>query len=249
MAKLPDTFARPHAACAAILTWIVFMLWADPHLGMVGQWGLGLGTTAVLVLCSWRLPGRLRLLLGCILVVSIGFEVVGSIVWGAYTYRLGNVPSFVPPGHALVYLFGTLCAQLAWTRRRELAIRILVGCAMTAWAVAGVTVLDRSDMLGSAGIGLVLIMLCRRNGLVWAGVIAMVALIELLGTYWGVWTWQPLVPYTPVTAGNPPSCISAAYVVIEASAIALALVLGSRLVWHPSLGLRSGQPAAAPAPD
>jgi hypothetical protein len=39
-------------------------------------------------------------------------EIVGSLVWGLYGYRLGNLPAFVPPGHGLVYLAGLSLATL-----------------------------------------------------------------------------------------------------------------------------------------
>ena len=42
-------------------------------------------------------------------------EVVGSIIWGVYTYRLENLPSFVPPCHGLVYLAGVSLAAAAAT--------------------------------------------------------------------------------------------------------------------------------------
>ena len=44
-------------------------------------------------------------------------EVVGSIIWGVYTYRLENLPSFVPPCHGLVYLAGASLA--AWAAPRQ----------------------------------------------------------------------------------------------------------------------------------
>ena len=44
--------------------------------------------------------------------VATVLEIIGSIVWGAYRYRLGNLPLFVPPGHGLVYLFGITAARL-----------------------------------------------------------------------------------------------------------------------------------------
>src|SRR3982074_3208328 len=38
-----------------------------------------------------------------LLCVATVLEIIGSIVWGAYTYRLGNLPLFVPAGHGLFY--------------------------------------------------------------------------------------------------------------------------------------------------
>ena len=38
-------------------------------------------------------------------------EVTGSLVWGVYTYRLHNLPLFIPPAHGLVYLSGLALAR------------------------------------------------------------------------------------------------------------------------------------------
>ena len=56
-----------------------------------------------------------------VVVVATCAEFIGSIVWGVYTYRLENLPSFVPPAHGLVYLAGASLAAAAgngMSRRR-----------------------------------------------------------------------------------------------------------------------------------
>ena len=41
-------------------------------------------------------------------IVAVAFATLGehfaSIYMGGYTYRFGNVPAYVPPGHSMVYL-------------------------------------------------------------------------------------------------------------------------------------------------
>ncbi len=37
-------------------------------------------------------------------IIAVLGEYLFSIVLGMYTYRLENVPHYVPPGHALVYV-------------------------------------------------------------------------------------------------------------------------------------------------
>ncbi|MCW5605153.1 MAG: hypothetical protein KIT18_11480, partial [Burkholderiales bacterium] len=51
---------------------------------------------------------RIRLL-ACMIYASAG-EVFLSLVWGLYEYRLGNIPLFVPPGHALLFMLGVIVA-------------------------------------------------------------------------------------------------------------------------------------------
>ncbi len=61
-----------------------------------------------------------------ILVATVG-EIIGSVVWGIYTYRLGNLPMFVPPGHGLVYLTGLRLADTRWAaanRRRFIGVAL-----------------------------------------------------------------------------------------------------------------------------
>jgi hypothetical protein len=46
--------------------------------------------------------------------------VTGSLVWGVYTYRLHNLPLFIPPAHGLVYLSGLALAQTLRAHARAL---------------------------------------------------------------------------------------------------------------------------------
>ena len=48
----------------------------------------------------------------CILYATLG-EIFLSLVWGLYEYRLANVPLFVPPGHALLFMLGRILAERA----------------------------------------------------------------------------------------------------------------------------------------
>ena len=58
-----------------------------------------------------------------VVVVATCAEMIGSVIWGVYTYRLGNLPLFVPPGHGLVYLTGLRLSQTRWFRVRPAPAR------------------------------------------------------------------------------------------------------------------------------
>jgi hypothetical protein len=47
-------------------------------------------------------PDFRRELLVCVVLATLG-ELFLKDVWGLYQYRLGNLPLFIPPGHAIVY--------------------------------------------------------------------------------------------------------------------------------------------------
>ena len=73
---------------------------------------LGAATWLILITscaCLGR-EDRARALM--VVVVASCAEVLGSIVLGAYTYRLENLPAFVPPGHGLVFLAGLRISQI-----------------------------------------------------------------------------------------------------------------------------------------
>jgi hypothetical protein len=153
-------------------------------------------------------------------------EVVGSIIWGVYTYRLENLPSFVPPCHGLVYLAGVSLAAAARNRPlRGWLVRVaLVG--VIAWGIAGITVLPRADVGGAIGAALLAVYLLRgRAPEIYAGVFLVVAWLELYGTAIGTWEWAVTIPGTGVPQGNPPSGVASGYVWFDIVALALAPVL------------------------
>jgi hypothetical protein len=143
------------------------------------------------------------------------------VIWGAYTYRLENLPSFVPPCHGLVYLAGAAIATAA-TRHRDLLVRVAL-VVVLAWGLAGVTVLPRTDVAGALGALLLAYFLVRgRAPAVYAGVFLVVAWLELYGTAIGTWAWAPTIPGTGIPQGNPPSGVASGYVWFDVVALALA---------------------------
>jgi hypothetical protein len=184
-----------------------------------------LGAATWLILIASCVPlsreDRARALL--VVVVATCAEVLGSIVLGAYTYRLENLPAFVPPGHGLVYLAGLRISQSEPVRRHA---RLFVGAVIAivaAWGAAGLVLLGRTDALGAlTGALLIYVLLRGRTSTLYAGVFLMVAFLEIYGTSIGAWHWAATAPDTPLPAGNPPSGIASIYVLFDISAIALA---------------------------
>jgi hypothetical protein len=195
-------------------------LWADRGVGHGGQLLLGLLTTAVLAGLLLLHPRSIRLqTLGVIGVATLG-EVVGSLIWGMYSYRLDNLPAFVPPGHGLVFLCGLSLATLAAERRALLMGLAILGAG--AWGVAGLTVLPSPDTAGAIGCAFLVAVVLRTRRPVYAGVFLAVAALELYGTAIGTWTWEAAVPGFGLSQGNPPSGVASGYVVFDILALALA---------------------------
>jgi hypothetical protein len=173
-------------------------------------------------------------------------EVIGSLVWGLYGYRLENLPAFVPPGHGLVYLAGLSLATLL--TRRPGVLLAAAGLVATAWGVAGVTVLPAEDVSGTIGCAFLVAVLVLTRRPVYAGVFMVVVALELYGTALGTWTWQPTVPGLGLSQGNPPSGVASGYVVFDVLALALVARLGAVLAARQSRRDRSTDGSAvAPA--
>lgn len=220
---------RSALALAAVAAYLAVLLYADRFVSLPGQLALGAVTWAALLVALRPLSAERRAQVVLVVVVATCGEVVGSIVWGLYTYRLENLPMFVPPAHGLVYLGGIALARLVPPR----ALLSAALTAVSAWALAGSTVLPREDAAGGLCAVLLAVFLLRgRAPATYAGVFFVVAALELYGTALGTWTWAEFAPGTPVTQGNPPSGIAAGYVLFDIAALALAprlLALASRL--------------------
>jgi hypothetical protein len=178
-------------------------------------------TWAVLVAACVPLAADQRLRVALVIVAATIGEVSGSLLWGVYSYRLENLPAYIPPGHGLVYLAG-LGLSVA-LRRHTRALVGIAAFAAAVWGIAGLGVLPRLDVAGAFGVPLLLFLLWRgRNRGLYAGVFVVVMALELYGTWLGVWTWQAALPGLGIPQGNPPSGVASGYVCFDVFAVALA---------------------------
>jgi hypothetical protein len=194
-------------------------LWADRYVDWNGQLLLGLLTAGVLVGLLVFQPPVVRLQTLAVIGFATMGEVIGSLIWGLYTYRLENLPSFVPPGHGIVYLAGLSLATLARRRSDLLVVAGATGAAV--WGLAGLTVLPRTDVAGAIGCAFLVVVLLWTRRAVYAGVFVAVAALEFYGTAIGTWTWQAVVPGFGFGQGNPPSGVASGYVLFDVLALVL----------------------------
>jgi hypothetical protein len=208
-------------------------LWLDRYVGHTGQLLLGLLTAAVLAaLLTFQSRAVTVQTLAVVGIATLG-EVVGSLIWGLYTYRLDNLPAFVPPGHGLVFLCGVSLATLFARRPAPLlGVAIAGACA---WGLAGIMLLPALDIAGAIGCAFLVAVLLRTQRAVYAGVFLGVAALELYGTAIGTWTWEGAVPGLGLAQGNPPSGAASGYVVFDV----LALWLTTRISRSTLRGIRT----------
>jgi hypothetical protein len=219
--KSPLTEPLPFAAL--VLCVIASFLALDHFANADEQLLLGAATWAILIAACAPLDREDRARALLVVLVASCAEVIGSILLGAYTYRLENLPAFVPPGHGLVYLAGLRISQSAPVRRHSRAFLRFVVLIIAGWGIAGLFLLGRTDVLGAiTGTALIYVLLRGRTSTLYAGVFLVVAFLEVYGTSIGAWHWAATAPDTALPTGNPPSGIAGVYVLFDIAAIALA---------------------------
>jgi len=231
----------PVVTVVVVACWTAGGLLADQQVGRTGQLALGVFTAGVLLTLLALHPPAVRVQTLAVVGIATLGELVGSILWGVYTYRLENLPTFVPPGHGLVYLAGMSLAVLA-ARRPNVLLGVAIAGA-TVWAILGLTVLSVADVSGAIGCTFLVVVLLVTRKPVYAGVFVVVAALEIYGTAVGTWTWESVVP----GLGNPPSGAASGYVVFDVVALALIAQLAAGAALLQSRRARSSaDPTTAP---
>jgi hypothetical protein len=226
---------------ALIAGYLAALLAVDTQVDLHGQLVLGALTWIVLLVAARPLPAERRAQVAVVICAATVAELTGSILWGVYSYRLHNLPTFIPPAHGLVFLAGLSLSEAL--RRHARALVLLAAAIASLWGLLGLTVLPRMDAAGALGIPLLLAFLWRsRARAAYAGVFLVVTCLELYGTAIGTWRWAEQLPGLGIPDGNPPSGVASGYVWFDVMALLLApwLLQLSRRTWT----LRRG-----PVPD
>ena len=140
-----------------------------------------------------------------VLAFATPMELFFSEVWNIYEYQRGLMPLFVPAGHYFLFDLGRIMADKL---KQSLALPILIPFI----PMVGYGVYDGSDTSGV--ILLLLVLVFTRFGpqprlyasMAWAALA-----MEIVGTQLGNWTWANEVPWTGLTAWNPPLLVGAFY--------------------------------------
>jgi len=178
---------------------------------------LGLSAWAFLGVALALQTRAIRLQVGVLVVVATVLEVLGSIVWGAYVYRLDNLPLYVPAGHGLFYLAALRLAALPMLVRRARAVVLTVSAGAVAWMFWNILVPPLPDLLGFVLCAVFLrFIVLGRYPLLYAVSFVMTMALEMYGTAFGIWRWAPVLPGLMLPAANPPACIGAGYAAMDA---------------------------------
>lgn len=175
--------------------------WAQPFVS-AASW------TALLAVATLVDAAERRALAACVVLATLG-ELFLKDAWGLYEYRLGNLPLFIPAGHALVYAAAARFSRVApdWLPR----------AVVTAFAaVVGYGAWQGYDTFGliwfAAFVGYVGL---SANPRLCASLFLFAFAIEAYGTALGGWRYFTVEPWFGLTTTNPPVWIGAIYCTLE----------------------------------
>jgi hypothetical protein len=181
----------------------------DRHFGLAGQVAVGVWTWGLMFRLlatspkEWRLPFWV-----CLCWATFG-EIFLSLVWGLYTYRLENIPLFIPPGHVLLFWLGLTLASRVPAAFVVAVPVAAVGYAAFAWA-------QGIDSISILLVALFVLCTLQGEGRRLYSVMFLAALaVELYGTWIGNWVWHPAEPYFGLTSANPPIAAGSFYCMLD----------------------------------
>ena len=148
------------------------------------------------------------MLIACVIYATLG-ECFLSLVWGLYDYRLGNIPAFVPPGHALLLMLGVIIAA---------RLRDWINWAVPLASIPFVLLLAVSgvDTFGVLLFAIfILCMVFSRSRKLYAVMFVLSLAMEIYGTWLGNWAWRPAVPWLELTTTNPPLAAGVFYCLLD----------------------------------
>ncbi len=200
---------------------VAVCLLSDANASIEKQQALGI--------CGWLflaclLSGEnkeVRMQVGIAIIFATIGEHFASPYMGGYTYRFGNVPAYVPPGHGMVYLTAVALARsgLFLNHARTIATLVVLVCgAWSIWGISGFAA--QGDSVGALLYCVFLAYLFKgRSPMVYLAAFFITTWLELIGTEVGTWKWAAIDPVLQLPQGNPPSGVAAWYCLVDAVAI------------------------------
>jgi hypothetical protein len=206
--------ALDHSAASPLPAWtivalITIGLLVDQHIPVWGQDAVSIVTWAMLLFWLARSTQDTRTsMILCVAYATAG-EIFLSLGWGLYEYRLNNIPLFVPPAHALVFVLG-----IAITKRMPDSIIWMVPLAAAPPVIALAWI--GADTMGLILYTLLLLCMIFSRGRKLYAVMFMLSLgLEIYGTAIGNWYWLHEVPVTGWTTLNPPLAAGTFYCMLD----------------------------------
>lgn len=165
----------------------------------------------------FRATPRLKELMIYAVIIGFAGEYLFSRVLGMYTYRLQNVPLYVPFGHAALYGRIFMFSKAAAVRRHHKAVEELFVIVLL--LLATIYAVFFKDVFGFIMTFFVFLLLWKRpkDRVFFFSMYLLVAILEIGGTAFGAWSWPStgfgVFDFLP--SNNPPSGISLFYFLLD----------------------------------
>jgi len=178
-----------------------------------GQWISNALMIIAFVVIYRQAPPRLHQLMKYGVFIGTAGEVLFSLGFGMYEYRLENVPIYVPPGHSLMYaaVYYFVREPVVIRHKRAVGTAMLLGS--IGYAIFWLT--THNDVYGAVCTALFVLLVARdeHSRMFFLTMFVFVGYLEQVGTRFECWYWHPLAfdKYSWLPSGNPPSGISVFY--------------------------------------
>ncbi len=177
------------------------------------QWIANLLMLLIFFVVLFRVTPRIRELMVYAVIIGYVGEYVFSIGLGMYTYRLENIPHYIPMGHALVYIGVLYFTKSAFVKKNIKTIEKVLIVAILLYAAA--FLVFRNDVFGFVlTIGTLLILRNKpRERLFYLTMYLSIVFLEIVGTSYQCWEWPSIAfnYFSFLPSANPPSGISFFY--------------------------------------
>ncbi len=161
----------------------------------------------------YRGTSRIRQQLIYALIIGIVGEYIFSLGLNMYSYRLNNIPHYIPFGHALVFLAVYNFSRKPKVRVSHKNIELFLTISIVIYAV--VLLIFTNDIFGFVMTLLVFLLLRKypKEKLFYLTMFAVVGYVEIIGTSFGCWVWPKIAfdTFEILPSGNPPSGICLFY--------------------------------------
>ena len=169
------------------------------------EWPVNVWCIGVFLYIYWMTDRKERIEMIAVLAFATPMELFFSEVWLIYEYQRDLMPLFVPVGHYFLFDLGRRVARTIPERSPMILILMLVPLVVYG-AIQGT---DTSAII------LILLTLgfvqWGPEPRLYASMVWLALFMELWGTHLGNWTWASSVPWTGLTAWNPPLLVGAFY--------------------------------------
>lgn len=175
----------------------------------------------VFTIIFFRVNRRIKEQMIVATLIAIIGEYLFSIALGMYTYRLENVPHYIPPGHALVYVAVLYFSKASSIIRIKKLLEIYLTIAIILYTSAFLFL--KNDVFGFVMTAATLYILRKkpRERLFYLTMYISVAVLEIIGTSYQCWWWPETAwnTFDFLPSANPPSGISFFYFGLDLGAL------------------------------